>query len=121
MWAASLWLGWILTDSTVDMINALGFGVIRIELAVRDRPGRRSAAEMFNLAKIFFPQTEERGSIEFRVTANVIIGVRMQFCAVCVTPKLLRVVAAMRIHLQRVQFSFSRGTNGPRSINRIFL
>src|SRR5437764_15084883 len=102
-----------LTDSTVDMINALGFGVIRLELAVRDRPGRRSAAEMFNLAKIFFPQTEERGSIEFRVTANVIIGVRMQFCAVCVTPKLYRVVSSVRIHLHRAPIFVLTRNKGP--------
>src|SRR5947207_13332158 len=97
----------------MDMINALGFGVIRLDLGVRGRPGRRSPAEMFNLAKIFFPQTEERGSIEFRVTPNVIIGVRMQFCHVCVTTKLLRVVAAMPLHLQRVPIIYITRYTGP--------
>ena len=49
---------------------------------------------MFYLAKILFAEAEQRCAIKFRVAANVIIGVRMQFSAVGVAPKLLRVVSA---------------------------
>ena len=61
---------------------------------------------MFYLAKIFFAEPEQRRAIKFRIAADVIIGVRMQFAAVGVAPKLFRVVAATRIHLQRVPVLF---------------
>ena len=55
---------------------------------------------MFYLAKIFFAEPEQRCAIKFRIPADVIIGVRMQFSAIGIAPELLRVVAAVRIHLQ---------------------
>ena len=61
---------------------------------------------MFYLAKIFFAETKQRRAIKFRVAADIIIGVRMQLGAIGVAPKLLGVVAAMRIHLQRVPVFF---------------
>ena len=61
---------------------------------------------MFDLAKIFFAQPEKRRAIEFGVAADVVIGVRMQLVPVGVPPKLFGVVAALRIHLQRVPVFF---------------
>src|ERR1041384_7878890 len=44
----------IFTSITVYLIKVFGFGVIRLQLVITDGPGRRDAAVMTNLAKVFF-------------------------------------------------------------------
>ena len=113
-------LGRIFARLAVHMINALRLSVIRLEFVVGNRPGRRDAAVMFDFAEILFAQAKERRAIKFRIPADVIIRVRMQFAAVGISPQFFRVVAAMGFTSSEFQFSFSRLTNGPRSMRRIF-
>src|SRR6266496_6707423 len=51
-------------------------------------------------------QAEKSCAIEFRVTANVVIRVRMQFCPVGIPPKLLRVVFALGIYCAGIPIVF---------------
>jgi hypothetical protein len=44
---------WILTPIAVYVIKMLGLGVIRLQLVIANGPGRRYAAVMTNLAKVF--------------------------------------------------------------------
>src|SRR5206468_7898858 len=90
----------------MHMIDAFSLGVIRLQLGVRNWPGRRDAAVVFDFAKILLAQAEKRRAVKFGVATHVIIRVWMQLSAVGIAPELLRVVAAARIHLQRVPVLF---------------
>src|ERR1043166_8555919 len=91
-------LRWIFTAIAVYLIERLGFCVIRLQLVVADRPGRRDSAVMSNLTKVFLSQTKESSAVELRVTTNEIIGVRMEFRAFAIAPRLFRVVFAFEIY-----------------------
>src|SRR5262249_18067389 len=104
--SAPIRLGGIFADFTVNVVSAFSLGVVRLQLAVRNRPGRRDSSEMFYLAKIFFAETKQRCAVKFRIAADIIIGVRMQLTAIGVAPQLLRVVATARIHLERTPVLF---------------
>src|SRR5215813_7948515 len=76
----------------------LGLSVIRLQLVVADRPGRRDSSVMANLTKVFFAQTKESSAVELRVTTNEIIGVRMKFPTFAVSPRLFRVVFSFEVY-----------------------
>src|SRR5215470_59164 len=52
---------------------------------------------MTNLAKIFPAQPEERGAIEFGVTADVVVRVRMERLAIFVAPFFLGLVLSLDV------------------------
>src|SRR4029453_2162525 len=58
---------------------------------------RREAAGVLQLAKVLSPQPEQRRAIEFRVAADVVVGVRMQGMSIGGTPHLLRVVLRLDV------------------------
>src|ERR1051326_3563925 len=84
----------ILTTVAVDLIEMFGLCVILVQLVVTDGAGRRDSAVMSNLTKVFISQTKESSAVELRVTTNEIIGVRMEFRAFAIAPRLFRVVFA---------------------------
>src|SRR5437899_3365383 len=52
---------------------------------------------MMNFAEVLAAQAEERGAIKLRVSAHVIIGMRMQLLAIAVMPHFLGLVMAFEI------------------------
>src|SRR3974390_1143987 len=52
---------------------------------------------MTNLSKVLLPQPEQSSSIELGVSADVIIGVRMEFLAISVAPDFLGLILAFGI------------------------
>src|SRR5262249_40766235 len=104
--AAASRLGRIFTHLAMYMIEPFGLAVIRLQLIIRNRPGRRDSAVMFYLAKIFFTESEKCSAIKFGIAADIIIGVRMKLATVDVPPKLFGIVAATRIHLQGIPILF---------------
>ena len=80
-----------------------------------------SAAVVFDFAKISFAQAEKSCAIEFRVAANVVIRMRMQFCPVGVPPKLLRIVFSLGIYCTLIPIVFLTPHVRAALINRIFL
>src|ERR1043166_5511930 len=107
--AAASRLGRIFTYLAMYMIEPFGLAIIRLQLIIRNRPGRRDSTVMFYLAKIFFAESEKRRAIEFSIAAHVVIGVRMKLATIGVPPKLFGIVAAPRIHFQGVPvFFFAR-------------
>src|ERR1041385_112100 len=55
---ASVRLSGIFPGFAMYMINAFCLGVVRLQLAIRNRPGRRESAEMFYLTEVFFTEPE---------------------------------------------------------------
>jgi hypothetical protein len=53
---------------------------------------------MSQLPEIFFPQTKQRGAIEFRVTTNKVVCMRMQRLTILVVPRFFRDVLAVEIY-----------------------
>src|SRR5262245_58930558 len=51
-----------------------------------------------DLPEILLPQPEERGAVELRVAADVVVRVGMERLAVLVLPDLLRVVLGLDVH-----------------------
>jgi hypothetical protein len=60
-------LGGVLSAAAVDAVEVLGLGVVRLEVGVADRPGRRQAAVVTNLAEVLRPQAEQRRTVELGV------------------------------------------------------
>src|SRR6185369_2577921 len=83
---------------TVYLVKMLGFRVIRFQVVVADRPGRRDSAVMTNLTKVFLSQTKESRAVKLRVTANKVIRVRMKLFTFAVAPRLFRVVPALEVY-----------------------
>ena len=52
---------------------------------------------MPDLAKVLLAQPEQRGSVELRVPAHIVVRVWMELLAVPIVPDLLGVVLALRI------------------------
>ena len=101
----------ILAALAVHVVQPLGLGVVRLELVVGDRPGRRDAAVMAQLAEVLAPQPEQRRAVELGVAADVVVGVRMQrLCrrASCHTSCVW--YFASTLTAREFQLSFSRGT-----------
>ena len=88
----------IFATIAVYLVKMLGFGVIRFQLVVTDRPGGRDSAVMTNLSEVLFSQTKERRAVELCVTADEIIRVRMKFLAVAIAPRLFGVVFPFEIY-----------------------
>src|SRR4030095_233175 len=94
---ASTWLAGILTGGAVHGVELLRCVVIGLQVIVSDRPCRRQTAVMFDLAEIFLSQTKQRGAEEFRIAADVIVGMRVQLLAVFVVPLLFGLVFSFEI------------------------
>ena len=71
--------------------------VVGLHLVVGDRPGRRDAAVVADLAEVLLAQAEEGGAVEFGVPADVVVRVRMELLAVLVAPDFLRGVLAVDV------------------------
>ena len=79
----------------MDVVHLLGLGIIRLEVRVADRPRRRDAVIVLDLAKIFFPQPVERRPEQFCRAADEIMHLRLKRPAVAIVPALRRDVAVL--------------------------
>src|SRR5512143_3046904 len=75
-----------------------GLGVVGLELVVRDRPGRRHAAVVPELAEVLAPEPEQRRAVELGVAAHPVVRVRVEILPLRVTPVLARLVATLDVH-----------------------
>ena len=62
----------------VHVEQRLGLGVIRLELVVSDGPGRREAVDMADLPEVAFAQPEQRGAVDLRIAADVVVQPGME-------------------------------------------
>src|SRR5262245_23117766 len=105
--------GGIFAAVAMHVIEPLRFCVIRFYVFVTDWPGGRKAAVMANFPEVFFPETEQRGAVEFRIAADVVIGVRMELSAVFVVPHFFGLVLSFEVYRSRVQVVFLPRTVAP--------
>ena len=57
----------------VHEVELLGLGVVGLEVGVGDRPRRRDAAVVADLAEVALAQAEEDRAVELRVAADVVL------------------------------------------------
>ena len=94
-------LGRIDAALAVHLIQVFGLRVVRLELVVADRPRRRHAAVVTNLAEVLFAKPEQRRAVELGVAADVVVRVRVERLAVLVLPHLLGVVFRLDVDRPR--------------------
>src|SRR5439155_24787719 len=70
-------------------------GVVRLEVLVGERPGRRDAAVVPNLAEVLLAEAEEDCSVDLRVAADVVLSVRPERNPMLVDPHLFGDVALL--------------------------
>ena len=83
---AGRWLGRILAPRSVHLVELLRQGVVRLELVVGDRPGRRDPVVMPQLAEVLLAQTVKGRAVHLRRTADVVVDPGLERLAVRVVP-----------------------------------
>src|SRR5439155_18470517 len=78
----------------VHVVEALGRCVVRLEVVVGQRPRRRDAAVVLDLAEVAFAESEEDRAVELSLSPDVVMLSGVELLAVFVDPLLLRLVAA---------------------------
>jgi hypothetical protein len=56
---------------------------------------------MFNFPEILFAKSKQGGTVEFRIAAHVVVGMRMKRIAILVLPHLFCLILAFDIHSSR--------------------
>jgi len=79
----------------VHLIELLGLCVVRLELVVGDRPGRRRAVVVDQLAEVLLAQAVERRAVELRRAADEVMDLRLEWLAFGVVPGVLGDVAVV--------------------------
>jgi hypothetical protein len=88
----------VLASRSVNLVDLLGLRVVRLEVVVRDRPGRRDAVVVAKLAEVLCAQPVEGGTVELRGPADVVVDLRLERFAVRVVPGVVRDVAVLHEH-----------------------
>src|SRR4029077_15975938 len=70
----------------VDIIHLLGARVVRLQVLVGDRPGRRNAVMMVQLTEILASQPIERSAEQFGRAADEVVHLWLKWPAVTVMP-----------------------------------
>src|SRR3989454_7254737 len=86
----------------VHVVELLGPRVVRLQVLVGDRPRGRDPAVMLDLPEVLAPQPEERGAVELRVAADIVVRVRVELPTVPVAPYFLGGVLALEVHGPRI-------------------
>ena len=71
-------LGRILAPRAVHLVELLRQRVVRLELVVGDRPGRRDAVVVLQLAEVLLAQPVQRGAVELRRAADEVVDLRLE-------------------------------------------
>src|SRR5262245_40041503 len=88
-------LGRILTPQPVDVVHLLRSGVVGLQFFVGDRPGRRDAVVMPQLAEILLPEAIHGCTEHLRGAADDIVYLRLERPAVAVVPGIGRDIAVL--------------------------
>ncbi len=66
-------LGGVDAMLTVHVVELLGLRVVRLEVLIAQRPGRRDATGVLDLAEVLPSQAEQRRAVELRVASDVLV------------------------------------------------
>ncbi len=79
----------VLARVAVDLVQPLRLAVPELEVVVADRPRRREAVHVVQLAEVLGPQPVERGAVELGRPAHEVVHLRLERLAVGVVPGVL--------------------------------
>ena len=68
----------VLATLAVDEVEPLGLVVVGLEVVVGERPGRRDAAVVADLAEVALAEPEEDRAVELRLAADVVVLAGME-------------------------------------------
>ena len=88
-------LGRVLAVVAVDLVEPFGLRVERLEVVVGERPLRRDAVDVLQLAEVLRPQPVQRRAVHLRRAADEVVHLRLERLAVGVVPRLFGDVAAV--------------------------
>src|ERR1700682_1098401 len=63
-------LGRVLAGRTVDAVHPLGLAVVALELRIAERPGRRRALQVLDLAEVRLAKPRQACAVDLRVAAD---------------------------------------------------
>jgi hypothetical protein len=89
----------ILSPCTMHVVVLLCERVVGLELVVGDRPGRRDAVVVLQLAEVLLAQAVQRRAVQLRGTADVVVNSRLKGLAAGVVPRVRRDVAVVHEHV----------------------
>ena len=96
-------LGRVLAARAVHLVELLGQRVVGLHLVVADRPRRRDAVVVLQLAEVLLAQAVERRAVELRRAADEVVHLRLErLCRVRVVPGVRRDVAVVDEHVVHV-------------------
>jgi len=95
-------LGRVLAVVAVHLVQPLGLRVPGLEVVVGERPGRGEAVGVMELAEVLGSQTVERGAVQLRRAAHVVVDLGLEGRPVGVVPGVGRDVLAVDEHRARV-------------------
>ena len=91
----------ILAALAVDVEEALGLGVVRLEDVVLQRPRGGDAVDVRHRVEVALAEAQEGGAVDLRVAADVVVQARVKGLAILAVPGLRRLVAAVHEDLAR--------------------
>ena len=83
------------TALAMRLVKDLGFVVVRLVVAVFQRPLERDPIFVPDLVKVALPQSEEGGAIHLGVTADPVSSLRVQWLAVAILPNFVGMIAVL--------------------------
>jgi hypothetical protein len=86
----------------VNLVQVLGFGVIRLEILVLKWPLRRNAPMMAEFSEVLLSQTDESRSIKLRVAANEIVSAGNKLMTATIQPGFNIVVPSLANYRARI-------------------
>ena len=92
------WVGRVLTTCTVHLVELLRLGVVRLHDVVADRPGRRDAVVVLDLAEVALAQPVKGRSVKLGRPADEVVDLGLKRLAVAVEPPVGRHVAVLHEH-----------------------
>ena len=91
-------LGRVLSARAVHLVELLRERVVRLQLVVGDRPGRRDAVVVLQLAEVLLAEPVERGAVHLRRPSDEVVHTGLEGLAAGVVPRVRRDVAVVDEH-----------------------
>src|SRR5262245_45748008 len=82
----------------VDVVHLLGLCVIRLEIVIADRPGRRDAILFAKLTEVFTAQPIERSAIHLGGAPDKVVNLWLEWSALAVEPGVGRDISVVDKH-----------------------
>src|SRR3954453_10865314 len=95
-------LGRVLAGLAMDEVEALGLGVVGLEVGIGDRPRRRHAAVVLDLLEVALAKAEENPAVDLGAAADEVLRVRSERVPMPVVPALRGDVSLASEHLPGV-------------------